>query len=140
MGPCSKRQPGCGLSGGDPGRRYLLGACQRGQAAGPRRVGRASLLAGRRGGDCQPRQRSTGHRSLLVANRIILEAVEEGARGGGGGKRVRVSRAMEQAEPTDGRRDAWVGLLREMGTSDRDALVVTFRAIRGLLAQYDGWR
>jgi hypothetical protein len=47
---------------------------------------------------------------------------------------------MEQAEPTDGRREAWVGLLREMGTSDRDAVVVTFRAIRGLLAQYDGWR
>jgi hypothetical protein len=83
--------------------------------------------------------RDSGHRSLLVANRIILEAVEEGARGGGG-KRARVSRSMEQAEPTDGRREAWVGLLREMGTSDRDAVVVTFRAIRGLLAQYDGWR
>jgi hypothetical protein len=83
--------------------------------------------------------RDSGHRSLLVANRIILEAVEDGARGGGG-KRARVSRAIEQAEPTDGRREAWVGLLREMVTSDRDAVVVTFRAIRGLLAQYDGWR
>ena len=38
------------------------------------------------------------------------------------------------------RQDAWVGLLREMGTSDRDAVVFSFRAIRGLLAQYDGWR
>jgi len=82
--------------------------------------------------------RDGGHRSLLVANRIILEAVEEGA-SGGGGKRVRASRAGEQAEPTDGRRDAWVGLLREMHTSDRDALVVTFRAVRGFLAQYHGW-
>jgi hypothetical protein len=74
-----------------------------------------------------------------VANRIVLEAVEEGAKGGSG-KRARVSRAMEHAVTTDGRRDAWVGLLSELRNIDRDALVMTFRAVRGFLAQYDDWR
>ena len=83
--------------------------------------------------------RNSGQRSLRVANRIVLEAVEEGAKGGSG-KRARVSRAMEHAVTTDGRRDAWVGLLSELRNLDRDALVMTFRAVRGFLAQYDGWR
>ena len=83
--------------------------------------------------------RNSGQRSLRVANRIVLEAVEEGAKGGSG-TRARVSRAMEHAVTTDGRRDAWVGLLSELRNLDCDALVMTFRAVRGFLAQYDDWR
>ena len=41
---------------------------------------------------------------------------------------------MEHAEPADGRRDAWVGLLSELRNPDPDALVTTFRALRGFLA------
>ena len=73
--------------------------------------------------------RDLGARSLRVPNRLILETLEEEV-----APREHRSRA-ERKKP----RARWDVLLSELKSACGDECVYAFRAVRALLAQYDGW-
>jgi hypothetical protein len=73
--------------------------------------------------------RNLGARSLRVPNRLILETLEAEV-----APRKHMSRA-ERKRP----RARWDVLLSELKSACGDERVYAFRAIRALLAQYDGW-